>query len=189
VPEVGGEGVEELAEYLAQLSERQAANARALFQRIERRRRELREQGRNFSARTGAQVLERLQSAHSPMFDVVGWNDTTSPGMINLDVGVFNPDPVAQYALFVHVFMGPADLATDVGQALSLVDTRFPRLTEPIFDGLRLDPGTGAALYFSIKVPTGIEPSNYLGNVFLFGAQFFGSDELFDRALFVFNIS
>jgi len=38
MPEVGGEGVEQLADYFAQLSERQAANARILLQEIERHR-------------------------------------------------------------------------------------------------------------------------------------------------------
>jgi hypothetical protein len=61
MPEIGGEGIEEVADRFAQLSERQAANARTLLEEIERRRREAREQGRNFSAPTGAQLLDRLE--------------------------------------------------------------------------------------------------------------------------------
>ena len=61
MPEVIGEGLEELADRIAQLSERQAANARILLEEIQRRRSEAREQGRNFSAPTGAQVLDQLE--------------------------------------------------------------------------------------------------------------------------------
>jgi hypothetical protein len=50
MPEVVGEGIEELADRIAQLSERQAANVRVLLEEIERRRGEAREQGRNFPA-------------------------------------------------------------------------------------------------------------------------------------------
>jgi hypothetical protein len=64
--EAVGEGLEELADRIAQLSERQAANARILLEEIQRHRSEAREQGRNFSAPTGAQVLDQLLSARSP---------------------------------------------------------------------------------------------------------------------------
>jgi hypothetical protein len=66
MPEFIGEGLEELADRIAQLSERQAANARILLEEIQRRRNEAREQGRNFSAPTGAHVLEgRPLTPHS----------------------------------------------------------------------------------------------------------------------------
>jgi hypothetical protein len=61
MPEVAGKGLEELADRIAQLSERQAANARILLEEIQRRRSEAREQGRNFSAPTEAHVLDRLE--------------------------------------------------------------------------------------------------------------------------------
>ena len=61
MPEVIGEGLEELADRIAQLSERQATNARILLEEIQRRRSEAGEQGRNFSAPTAAQVLDRLE--------------------------------------------------------------------------------------------------------------------------------
>jgi hypothetical protein len=61
MPEVIGEGLGDLAGRIAQLSERQAANARILLEGIQRRRAEAREQGRNFSAPTGDQVLDQLE--------------------------------------------------------------------------------------------------------------------------------
>jgi hypothetical protein len=174
MPEVGGEGVEQLADYFAQLSERQAANARILLQEIERHRNEAREQGRNFAAPTRDQILDRLQSAHSPFFIGVGWGfPTPSPGTFYLETDIFNPDPVDQDALFVHVFIGPAGLVADAGQALALVDARFPRLTEPGWPGLALNPSGSAQLEFHIEIPAGIEPSNYLVNAFLFQTPLF----------------
>jgi hypothetical protein len=124
------------------------------------------------------------------MFFFLGWNSSTpSPGTINLSVGVFNPDPVASGLLYVHLFIGPANFAADVGQALALVDARFPRLTEPEFFGLSLNPSDSATLNFSIAVPPNIEPSNYLGNCFLLNAGYFGVGQTLDRALFVFEVT
>src|SRR5215472_12146570 len=111
-----GEGLEELADRIAQLSERQAANARILLEEIQRRRSEAREQGRHFSTPSGAQVLDQLRSDRSPMIYFMSWNDTSSPGSVNLTVGVFNPDPVTQNLLEVYVFIGPAPVVADIGQ-------------------------------------------------------------------------
>ena len=174
--EFGGEGLEQLHDQISQLSERQAANARRLVEEIEQRRREAREQDRNFAAPNAAQLLDKLQSANTPFFYYLSWSfSTPTPGTANLDMGVTNPDPVVAWPLFVHVFVGPANLSADVGQALALVDARFPRLTEPKFVGLILNPSDSAFLNFSIPVAANIAPSNYLGNCFLFRAEFFGA--------------
>ena len=176
MPEFGGEGLEQLHDQISQLSERQAANARRLVEEIEQRRREAREQDRNFAAPNAAQLLDKLQSANTPFFYYLSWSfSTPTPGTANLDMGVTNPDPVVAWPLFVHVFVGPANLSADVGQALALVDARFPRLTEPKFVGLILNPSDSAFLNFSIPVAANIAPSNYLGNCFLFRAEFFGA--------------
>jgi hypothetical protein len=184
-----GEGLEELADGIAQLSERQATNARILLEEIQRRRNEAREQGRNFRAPTGAQVLDRLLSARSPFFSFLGWNGTSSPGTINLQVGIMNPDPVTQFSLEVYVFVGPAALVADVGQALAVVDTRFQNLTEPPSFGLTLNPSATADLNFAVTVPNGIEPSNYMGNAFLFRDNGFGVADVFSRADFIFQVT
>jgi len=184
-----GEGLEELADRIAQLSERQATNARILLEEIQRRRSEAGEQGRNFSAPTAAQVLDQLLSAHSPFIFFLSWTSTSSPGTINLTVGVFNPDPVTQGSLEVYVFVGPAGLVADVGHALAVVDTRFQNLTEPPAFGLTLNPSTSANLNFAVKVPNGIEPSNYMGNAFLFRDNSFGVGNVFSRADFIFQVT
>jgi len=184
-----GEGLEELGGRIAQLSERQAANVRILLEEIQRRRQAAREQGRNFSAPSGAQILDRLQSAHSPMISTLSWNGTSAPGTVNLTVTVFNPDPVPQGSLEVYVFVGPAAVVADTGQALAVADTRFQNLTEPPAFGLTLGPSTTADLNFAVGVPDGIEPSNYMGNVFLFADPLFGVGDVISRADFIFQVS
>ncbi len=185
-----GEGFEELADRIAQLSERQATNARILLEEIQRRRNEAREQGRNFSAPTGAQVLDRLLSAHSPMIFFLSWNtSTSSPGTINLTVGVFNPDPVTQGSLEVYVFVGPATVVADVGQALAVADTRFQNLTEPPAFGLTLNPSTSADLNFAVEVPANIASSNYIGNAFLFRDNSFEVSDFLSRGDFIFQVT
>jgi hypothetical protein len=189
MPEFIGEGLEELADRIAQLSERQAANARILLEEIQRRRSEAREQGRNFSAPAGAHVLDRLLSARSPFIFSLSWDSTSSPGTINLQVGIMNPDPVAQGGLEVYVFVGPACIVADVGQALTVADTRFQNLTEPPAFGLTLNPSATADLNFAVKVPNGIEPSNYIGNVFLFQGGSFDVNDVLSRADFIFQVT
>ena len=189
IPEGISEGLAELGDRVAQLSERQAANVRILLAEIQRRRSAAREQGRNFSAPSGAQILDRLQSAHSPLISSMSWNGTSSPGTVNLTVTVFNPDPVPQGSLEVYVFVGPAVVVADAGQALAVADTRFQNLTEPPAFGLTLDPSTTADLDFAVGVPNGIEPSNYIGNAFLFADPLYGVSDVISRADFIFQVT
>ena len=59
---------------------------------------------------------------------------------------------------------GSGNVDPVTGTFLSNVDERFPRLTQPAFDGLSLAPGASATLSFSIKVPASAEKTNYLAN-------------------------
>jgi hypothetical protein len=190
MPEFGGEGLDQLHDRISQLSERQATNARRVLEEIERQRAQAREQGRNFVAPDADQLMNKLQRANTPSFTFLAWSSSTgSPGTINLSVGVINPDPVAFGSLYVHLFIGPANLAADVGLALALVDARFPRLTLPDFFGLFLNPGDTATLDFDVAVPANIDPSNYLGNCFLFRADHFDVGDTLDRGLFIFQVT
>jgi hypothetical protein len=69
-----------------------------------------------------------------------------------------------------------------------LADTRFQNLIEPFF-GLALDPSTAAALDFAVEIPNGVEPSNYMGNAFLFSNPLFGVGDVFSRADFIFQVT
>jgi hypothetical protein len=183
VPEFGDEGLEQLQDRLSELSERQATNARILLEEIERRRREAREQGRSFVALDAAQILDRLQRANTPFIGILTYSsEATTPGTMFVDVNVFNPDPVSQGALFVHVFIGMADIA------VTLLDERFPRLTEPEPFGLNLNPSTSGVASFAIAVPANIELSTYLVNCFLYKVNTFAPAIELDRARVVFRV-
>ena len=80
-------------------------------------------------------------------------------------------------------------MVPDVGEALATVDSRFPRLTLPEFAGLRIAPGATESLSFSIPVPANIETSNYLGNSFLFLADWHDVGDYLDRGVFVFEVA
>jgi hypothetical protein len=189
--ESGVEGLEQLEARLSEMSERRAANARRMLEDIENLRREAREEGKNLVVRDTVQLLEKLQSTNTPMFNTVGWNATTthSPGKFDFLVTFFNPDPTFYVWVYAHVFIGPALLPADVGQALALADTRFPTLTRPDYPGLTLQAGTGGRLDFSLPVPKNIEPTNYLGNCFLFYCNYFGVSDYFDRCQFILNVT
>jgi len=185
------EGLEQLEARLAEMSERRAANAQRLLADIEDLRREAREQGKHLVVRDTAQLLEKLQSTNTPFFGALGWNATTthSPGTFDFYVYFFNPDPTAYIWVYGHVFIGPALLPADVGQALALADTRFPRLTLPGYPGLNLQDGAGGRLDFSLPVPKNIEPTTYLGNCFLFFCRYFGVADYFDRCQFILEVT
>jgi hypothetical protein len=169
--------------------EQQTEHARRLLDEIERRRQEAEREGLNFTAPTAEQLKKKLAGAESPMITSQGWSNAAPGGTINYTVGINNPDPVQWTGLFVHVFVGPANIAPDVGDAVSAVDTLFPRLTMPRFAGLTLGPGAGQSLNFSLAVPAGAQRSNYLGNAILFQATWHDVGKYLDRGLFVFEVT
>jgi|tagenome__1003787_1003787.scaffolds.fasta_scaffold20392833_1 hypothetical protein len=161
-----------------------------MLEELERRSEQARDEGLNFTAMTEEQLVAKLGKARSPMIISQSWSGgTTSPGALSYSLGIFNPDPDQRIWLFVHVFVGPANVAPDVGDALQAVDVRFPRLTEPAFSGFSIDAGATNSLSFSLDVPAGVQPSNYLGNAFLFAATWHDPAEYLDRSLFVFSVS
>jgi hypothetical protein len=104
-------------------------------------------------------------------------------------MGVYNPDPIQAIWLFAHVWVGSGNIDRTVGTFLLNVDARFPRLTEPVFDGLTLAAGAFAILNFTIKVPSTVEDTNYLGNCCLMQFNWHDIGRYFDRGVFVFAVS
>jgi hypothetical protein len=185
-PRRGGEERRKAVEEL----ERRTEHAKRLLDEIERHRQEAERQGLNFTAPTAEQLLKKLASTESPMFFGQGWTSSTTPGgVISFSANINNPDPIQWNSLYVHVFVGPANLVPDVGDAVSAVDPRFPRLTMPRVFGLSLAPGATQSVSFSISVPTAIERSNYLGNAILFEGNYFDVGRYLDRSLFVFEVT
>ena len=181
-------GGEERRQFVEEL-ERRTEYARRLLDEIDRQRREAERQGLNFTAPTAQQLKKKLASTESPMIVSQGWGGAAAGGTFTYSVGINNPDPFQWSSLYVHVFVGPANLVPDVGDAVSAVDARFPRLTMPRVFGLSLAAGATQSVSFSISVPTAIERSNYLGNAILFQGNYHDVGSYLDRGLFVFEVT
>lgn len=157
---------------------------------IERHRKEATRKRLNFTAPDEEQLIKKLPGTKSPMIVFQSWGGSVPKGgTLNYNIGIYNPDAFTQIWLFVHLFIGPANMVPDVGAALATVDSRFPRLALPKFAGLNISSGGSATLNFSIPIPASIEPSNYLGNSFLFRADWHDVGDYFDRSIFVFEVS
>lgn len=156
---------------------------------VARHRKEARAKKLNFTALPKDQLLRKLGRTSTPLIIFQSWDGSTAPGgTISYNVGVYNPDPYGQIWMFGHVFIGPANIVGDVGDALQTVDARFPRLTLPAFPGLSLAAGATETLRFKVKVPSGVDASNYLGNTFLFRADWHDVGKYLDRSIFVFEV-
>jgi hypothetical protein len=182
---VGRENRRQLEEEL----ERRTEYAKRLLNEIDRQRQEAERQGLNFTAPTAEQLKKKLASTESPMIVSQSWDVVAPGGTFTYGVEVNNPDPVRWHSLYVHVFVGLANLVRNVGDAISAVDPRFPRLTLPRFGGLSLAPEATQSVRFSITVPTSIEESNYLGNAILFQGDYHDVGSYLDRGLFVFKVA
>lgn len=140
---------------------------------------------RLFARRAGAPIPVAL-----PMIMWQGWSGGTAPGgSIQYSFGILNPSATDEVCLFAHAFVGPANFVSDPGAAVQAVDPRFPRLSEPAFPGLMLAAGATASLSFDLRVPSEIEPSNYLGNTLLFRADWHDVGVYLDRGFWPFAVS
>lgn len=145
--------------------------------------------GMNYTSASEAELARKLPHVNSPMIVFQSWSGSATPGgTITYNVGIYNPDPQQRIWLYAHVIVGPANMVPDVGSALHTLDTRFPRLASPAFPGMTLAPGATATLHFSVAVPSNIDKSNYLGNTFLFQANYHDVGQYFDRSVFPFEV-
>ena len=154
---------------------------------IEKGKRE--NKGEHFIGVTPEDIRKKFKRVNSPMIVFQGWNSTSPGGTVNLNVGIYNPDPTLAIWLFAHVWVGSGNIDPTLGTFLLNVDTRFPRLTEPPFFGLTLAAGASATLSYALKVPSTIEKSNYLGNTCLMQFNWFDVGLDLERAAFVFTVS
>jgi hypothetical protein len=154
---------------------------------VEKQKHEVKDE--HFTGITPEQIEEKFKRVNSPMIVFQGWNSTTPGGTVNYSLGIYNPDPTTAIWLFAHVWVGAANVDPTTGTFLLNVDTRFPNLTEPAFDGLTLTSGATATLRFSLKVPAGIEKTNYLGNSCLMQFNWHDVGLYLDRGVFVFAVS
>jgi hypothetical protein len=174
---------------VADYADRQVAFIKKGTEYIEQGRKEHERKGMVFTSLTPEQLHRKLKRSNGPMIISQGWTQATPVGgAVNYSVGISNPDPVDYGFLFVHVFIGPANIAPDVDEAVVAVDGRFARLTKPQFPGLIIKTGAFEQVDFEMPVPA-VEKSNYLGNSFLFQAAWHDPATYFDRGLFVFEVT
>jgi hypothetical protein len=174
---------------VSEYAERTARHLKNVAEEIERKREEMQRKGMQFTALTADQLERKLKRSHSPMIVYQGWSGSAAAGgTISYSIGINNPDPTDWIWLFVHLFVGPANIAPDVSDAVSAVDSRFARLSLPGFDGLTVKAGATEQLDFSLPVPAGIDRTNYLGNSFLFQSTWHDPADYLDRSLFVFEV-
>lgn len=156
----------------------------------EQQRDAFKKKGMQFTALDEEQLRAKLARARSPMIVSQGWSGSApAGGSLSYTVNIHNPDPAGWVWLFGHVFVGPANMIADVGEALDAIDDRFARLTLPDFPGLSLGPNEMAALTYSVGVPAGTPLTNYQGNTFLYQADWHDTGVYLDRGTFVFAVS
>lgn len=174
---------------VADYADRQAAFMKNVAEQIEQAKEGYERRGMVSTSVTPEQLERKLKRANSPMIVSQGWSGSAPVGgTIDYSVGISNPDPVDYSSLFVHLFIGPANIAPDVDDAVAAVDERFPRLTNPQFAGLVLKAGSFEQINFIIPIPV-LDKSNYLGNSFLFQSTWHDPATYLDRSLFVFEVT
>jgi len=154
---------------------------------IEEHKRENKEE--HFTSITPEEIEKKLKRVKSPMIVSQGWGSTTPGGTVNYNLGIYNPDPTQAILLFAHVWVGSGNVDATVGTFLLNVDTRFPRLTQPMSPGLTLAAGASATLSFALQVPSAVERTNYLGNSCLMHFNWHDVGTYLDRGIFVFTVS
>ena len=159
------------------------------IQAVIKQQKRLVKKGENFTAVTPEDIERKLKRVNSPMIISQGWGNTTPGGTINYNLGLYNPDPSQAIWLFAHVWVGSGNIDPTVGTFLLNVDMRFPRLTQPKFSGLTLAAGASTVLSLTLKVPTAIEKTNYLGNSCLMQFNWHDIGTYLDRSVFVFEVA
>jgi hypothetical protein len=167
-----------------------AKKAKAILEEIQKHQAEAKKQGMNFIGLTEEEIYRKLTRKNSPMIISETWMLPCAPGYpMYFSVLIHNPDQIRRDFLFVHAFVGLANLASDVNDAVSAIDTRFASITQPDFPGLRLDPGASQFLNFVFPIPANAERTNYMVNCFLFHAAFLDKGVYLDRSLFIIKVS
>jgi hypothetical protein len=71
---------------------------------IDKQKRE--NEGEHFPSVTPEEIEKKLKRVNSPMIVSQGWNSTNPGGVVNYNLGVYNPDPTQVIWLFAHVWVG-----------------------------------------------------------------------------------
>jgi hypothetical protein len=162
------------------------------IQEVIEQQKRLVKKGEGFTAVTAEDIERKFKRTNSPMIvsQSGSWTGSTPlGGTFTYNVGLYNPDPTQAIWLFMHVWVGSGNVDPSVGTFLLNVDTRFPRLTLPGFAGLSLAPGASTVLNFTMRVPSTVERTNYLGNSCLMRFNWHDVGTYLDRGVFVFTVT
>lgn len=158
-----------------------AKNVKLMHEAAEKHKKSLKK-GDNFVALDEEEMRKKLGRVNSPVINSMGWGNVAPGGTVNISVGIFNPDPVSQSSLYLHLWVGPGNPIADNALFLLNVDARFPRLGQPPAFGATLPPGGSHNFTFPFKVPSTIEPSTYFCNFVLLRLSGFDVGTIFDRS-------
>jgi hypothetical protein len=156
-------------------------NVRLMQEAAEKHKKSLKKAD-NFVALDEEEMRKKLQRVNSPVINSMGWSNVPPGGTVDISVGIFNPDPVSQGSLYVHLWVGPGNPIADNALFLLNVDARFPRLAQPPAFGATLPPSGSQNFTFPFKVPSAIEPSTYFCNFVLLRLSGFDVGTIFDRS-------
>ena len=156
-------------------------NIKKMREEAEKHRKTLKK-GENFVALDEEELRKKLQRVNSPVINSMGWGQAPPGGTVNISIGIFNPDPISQNSLYLHLFVGPGNSISDNALFLLNVDARFPRLAQPPAFGATLAPGASQSFIFPFKIPSTIEPSTYFCNFVLLQLNHFDVGTIFDRS-------
>jgi hypothetical protein len=163
-------------------------HTRRIQEVVEQQKRQIKK-GEAFTAVTPEDIERKLKRVHSPMIVAQSWNSSIAPGAtVPYGVTIYNPDPTQAIWLFTHVWVGSGNVDPSTGTFLLNVDSRFPRLTNPVFAGQTLAPGASITLNFSLSIPANIEKTSYLGNSCLMQFNWHDIGQYLDRGVFVFTV-
>jgi hypothetical protein len=156
-------------------------NIKKMREAAEKHRKTLKKE-ENFVALDEEELRKKLQRVNSPIINFMSWSNVPAGGTVSISVGIFNPDPISQGSLYVHLWVGPGNPISDNALFLLNVDARFPRLAQPPAFGTTLAPSGAQTFTFPFKVPSTIEPSTYLCNFVLLRLNSFDVGTIFDRS-------
>jgi hypothetical protein len=145
----------------------------------------------NFAALKPKDIERKLKRVKSPMLSWQAWSSSApTGGTIKYNVGIWNPGPdQLTQNLYAHAWVGSGYVDPNVGTFLLNVDTRFPRLTEPAFDGAKIGISSSLTISFELQVPTGVQPTNYLGNTCVMQLNFRFAGVYLDRGVWPFTVT
>jgi hypothetical protein len=152
-----------------------------LLEETEVLRNQARDRGLAFASPSSEQLEKKLRSSssHSPFImgmAYTGYGSPTDP--FSFGIYVHNPDNFLYYSLFAYFFFGPANMISNISTSLLSVDERLFRMFArfPF-----IYPGTGGAVNFNYKFPSGTQLGVYMGNAFIFTHEFFDVSTYADR--------